>query len=83
MNGFRYFVTDAKETPAPRTPLVWAYEVKAQRDELLAAANALLHALYSNANPADPIDVLIRIDEAGKRFMKVVNKMENKNENRP
>lgn len=37
-------MADIPRATSPRTPLVWAYEVKAQRDELLEAANAVRYA---------------------------------------
>ena len=61
---------------SPRTPLVWAYEVKAQRDELLAALKEMIAAMDNSMNLADDIAAMIRFGEAKKECREVIKKVE-------
>ena len=45
---------------SPRTPLIWAYEVKAQRDELLAVLKEAEHFLHFHEDAAAPHMLRIR-----------------------
>ena len=61
---------------SPRTPLIWVYEVKAQRDELFTALKEMIAATDNIMNLADDIAAMIRFEEAKKECREVIKKVE-------